>query len=63
LAYLKLLLNRQKQGNPTKIIFPTFESIPNLPTGPPSQYKGANDAAPASDEFIKEINEAIKRNK
>lgn len=63
LAYLKFLLNRQKQGNPTKIIFPTFESIPNLPTGPPSQYKGANDAAPASDEFIKEINEAIKRNK
>lgn len=63
LAYLKFLLNRQKQGNPTKIIFPTFESIPNLPTGPPSQYKGANDAVPASDEFIKEINEAIKRNK
>ena len=63
LAYLKLLLNGQKHGNPTKIIFPTFESIPNLPTGPPSQYKGANDAVPASDEFIKEINEAIKRNK
>jgi hypothetical protein len=51
------------QGNPTKNIFPTFQSIPNLPTGPPSQYKGANDAVPASDEFIKEINEAIKRNK
>ena len=48
---------------PTKNIFPTFQSIPNLPTGPPNQYKGANDAVPASDEFIKEINEAIKRNK